>query len=184
MARAARRGLITLPDDEAQASMGESLRAALGAAGLRRYEISNFAKRGFESVHNGLYWSGAEYIAVGPGAAGFRLDRSDGVRGIRTTNDRSATRWMDAVLAGGLAETGEDLPAQDLVRERLFTGLRRVAGVDLAEIESWSGVDVRDRYAAVIDRLVRELLATLDGTQLRLTERGLDLHSEAALRFF
>jgi coproporphyrinogen III oxidase-like Fe-S oxidoreductase len=91
---------------------------------------------------------------------------------------------MDAVLAGGMAETREDLPPEDLIRERIFTGLRRVAGVDLAEIESWSGADVRGRYAAVVDRLVREGLATLDATQLRLTERGLDLHSEAALRFF
>ena len=204
MARAVRRGQLKLPGDDAQEAMGESIRAALGAAGLQRYEISNFAKPGFESVHNGLYWSGVEYVAAGPGAAGFHLDRSQGgLRGTRYTNDRSVPKWMDGVLgreqgperaAGkslplaappGLVEAQrEELPLDDLIRERLFTGLRRVAGVDLAEVEEWSGRPVRAPFAEVIDRLVREGLAAVEGARLRLTERGLDLHSEAALRFF
>ena len=67
MARAVRKGRLKLPGDDEQAAMGESIRAALVAAGLHRYEISNFARPGSESVHNGLYWSGAEYVAAGPG---------------------------------------------------------------------------------------------------------------------
>jgi oxygen-independent coproporphyrinogen-3 oxidase len=185
MARAVRRGALSLPGDEVQAAMGESLRAALGAAGLHRYEISNFARPGFESVHNGLYWSGAEYVAVGPGACGYWLDRAAGLRGTRTTNERSTVKWMERVLGGALAEAQrEELAADDLVRERIFTGLRRTAGLDLAELESWSGLEVRARYAEVIARLVREGLAAYDGAVLQLTERGLDLHSEAAVRFF
>ena len=183
MARAVRRGQLKLPGDDVQEAMGGSIRTALGAAGLQRYEISNFARPGRESVHNGLYWSGVEYVAAGPGAAGFLLDRSQGgLRGTRYTNDRSVPRWLDG---NGLAEAQrEELPVDDLIRERLFTGLRRVAGVDLAEIEAWSERPVRAPFAEVIDRLVREGLAAALGSRLRLTDRGLDLHSEAALRFF
>ena len=186
MARAVRKGRLKLPGDDEQAAMGESIRAALVAAGLHRYEISNFARPGSESVHNGLYWSGAEYVAAGPGACGFRLDRTAQLRGTRFANERSAPRWIEGVLsAAGLAEAQrEELPARDLVRERIFTGLRRVRGVDLAEIEAWSGEPVRAPFAEVIDRLVREGLAEVEGPLLRLTDRGLDLHSEVALRFF
>ncbi len=185
MARAVRRGLLVLPGDEEQAAMGESLRAALGAAGLRRYEISNFARPGRESVHNGLYWRGAEYVAVGPGACGLLLQRGDSLRGVRWKDERSATTWMDRALAGELPEAErEELPAEDLLRERIFTGLRLVEGVDLEELEAWSGLPVRSPYAPVLERLVRERLALVEGPRLRLTELGLDLHSEAALRFF
>jgi oxygen-independent coproporphyrinogen-3 oxidase len=186
MARAVRRGLVVLPDDDEQQRMSAQVRAALEAAGLHRYEISNFARPGFESVHNSLYWTGAEYVAVGPGACGFSLDRSGGApRGVRYANDRSALRFMDLALEGRLPEAQrEELGAQDLLRERLFTGLRLVRGVDLDELSLWSGLPVRERYQPVLERLQRDGLAALDGAQLRLTERGLDLHSEAALRFF
>jgi oxygen-independent coproporphyrinogen-3 oxidase len=185
MARAVRRGLLVLPGDEEQEAMGESLRAALGAAGLHRYEISNFALPGRESVHNALYWTGAEYVAAGPGACGLRLERTGGLRGVRWRDERSAQGWMDRALAGELPEAErEQLAAEDLLRERVFTGLRMTAGLDLAELETWSGRPVREPYAAVITRLCGEGLATLEGARLRLTERGLDLHSEAAVRFF
>ena len=70
------------------------------------------------------------------------------------------------------------------MRERLFTGLRLAAGLDLGALEDDLGLPVRSRFAPQIDRLRREGLAEVDGSTLRLTEAGLDLHSEVALRFF
>ncbi|MFL5424244.1 MAG: hypothetical protein ACJ783_04360, partial [Myxococcales bacterium] len=65
-----------------------------------------------------------------------------------------------------------------------FTGLRLSEGIDLRVLEEDLGSAILSRFARVIDRLVREELAVLEGTHLRLTDRGLDLHSEVAVRFF
>jgi len=178
MARAWRAGRLQLPDDEELAEMHASLRAALGAAGLRRYEISNFARPGFESRHNLLYWTGRAYLGLGASACGF-----DGR--VRSANDRDPDRYMERVLAGELPEASREVPDRDMrLRERIFTGLRLVEGLDLAALEDELDQPVRSRFAPQIERLVADGLALVDGPRLRLTERGLDLHSEAAVRFF
>ena len=193
MAKAVRRGETVVPDDEVVAEMGEAVREAFTSQGYQRYEISNFAKPGFEAVHNSLYWRGLEYAAVGCGACGFSRDRAgagvtaDGRRSVgrRWQNDRSPERYLERVEQTGLGEaSAEELGADEHLRERLFTGLRLAEGLDLAALEEDLGVPVRTRFGSEIDRLVREGLAALAGARLRLTDRGLDLHSEAAIRFF
>ena len=194
MARAVARGELSLPGDEEQAEMGELVRSELDRGGYARYEISNYARPGFEAVHNSLYWRGLEYVAAGTGACGFWRDRrpdaaaggSEGRRvGRRFLNDRSPERWMARVEQSGVGDaSSEEISAADHLRERLFTGLRLARGIDLAQLEEDLKLPVRTRFAAEIDKLVREGLAWQEGSVLRLTERGLDLHSEAALRFF
>jgi putative oxygen-independent coproporphyrinogen III oxidase len=185
MAKAARRGEVRLPDEEAQAAMGDAVRVELRRGGYARYEISNYARDGFESVHNSLYWRGLEYAAAGCGACGFRRLEGDGPVARRWMNDRSPERYLERVERCGVGEAqSEELGREDHLRERLFTGLRLASGLDLAALEDDLGIPVRKRYAAQIDRLRREGLAEGEGAVLRLTEAGLDLHSEVALRFF
>ena len=185
MAKAARRGDIALPGDEEQEAMGEAVRAELASGGYLRYEISNYARPGFESVHNSLYWRGVEYAAVGCGACGFLRRRQGASVGRRYMNDRSPERYLERVERAGVGEAScEELSAEEHLKERLFTGLRLACGIDLALLEDDLRLPVRARFAAQIDRLRREELAELDGARLRLTAHGLDLHSEAALRFF
>jgi len=182
MAKAVRRGDIELPDDEEVASMGEALRDELKRGGYARYEISNYARPGYEAVHNSLYWRGDEYLAAGCGACGF-LRQGGGA--LRWQNDRSPERYMERVEQAGTGEaSSEHVSPEEHLRERLFTGLRLAEGIDLAELERDLDVPVRERHGRRIDRLVREGLAQVDGEVLRLTERGLDLHSEVSLRFF
>lgn len=192
MAKAFRRGELELPDDELQATMGEAVREELEKAGYRRYEISNFAKASREAVHNSLYWRGLEYAAVGCGACGFTREGSaaaddDESRtvGRRWQNDRSPERYMERVEQTGLGEaSAETLTAEEHLRERIFTGLRLADGLDLGALERDLGLPVHARFGAQIARLCAEGLAEQAGPLLRLTARGLDLHSEAALRFF
>ena len=182
MAKAARRGDIELPDDEASAEMGEAVREQLSRGGYARYEISNYAKPAFESVHNTLYWRGGEYAAAGCGACGFAR-RANGGR--RYANDRSPEKYMERVEQTGIGEaSSEDVGSEEHLRERLFTGLRLAEGVDLADLERDLDLPVRQRYAKEIERLVGEGVAELRGSTLRLNQRGLDLHSEVSLRFF
>jgi putative oxygen-independent coproporphyrinogen III oxidase len=185
MAKAVRRGEVTLPDDEEQAAMGDAVRAELRRAGYARYEISNYARPGYEAVHNTLYWRGLEYAAVGCGACGFRRVDERPVVARRWMNDRSPERYLERVEQTGRGEAqSEALDAESHLRERLFTGLRLASGLDLDALEADLGIPVRSRFATQIERLRRERLAELDGCTLRLTDSGLDLHSEVALRFF
>jgi putative oxygen-independent coproporphyrinogen III oxidase len=185
MAKAARRGEIALPGDDEQEAMGEAVRAELARGGYLRYEISNYARPGFESVHNSLYWRGVEYVAAGCGACGFLRRRSGEFVARRYMNDRSPERYLERVEATGTGEaSNEELLPEEHLKERLFTGLRLASGLDLAALEDDLRLPVRSRFAAQIERLRREELAESDGRILRLTARGLDLHSEAALRFF
>ena len=182
MARAVKRGELELPGDEVVEEMGGAVRAALGEGGYERYEISNYARPGYEAVHNSLYWRGIEYVAAGCGACGFeRVGR--GAR--RYANDRSPERYMERVAAGGLGEaSAEEVTPEEHLRERIFTGLRLASGLDLAALEDDLDLPARARFAPQIERLCQDGIAEFDGRVLRLNERGLDLHSEAALRFF
>jgi oxygen-independent coproporphyrinogen-3 oxidase len=196
MAKAVARGEVTLPDDDAVAELGLAAAAALAQGGLRRYEISNWALPGREARHNGLYWQGAEIAAAGAGACGLELlsrpalqpgSPQPGARPFarRWQNDRSPEGYLARVERLGHGEQGsEQLTGEEHLRERLFTGLRLVRGLDLAELEAQLGLPVRDRFSAALDALAAEGLALREGSRLRLTERGLDLHSEVAVRFF
>ncbi len=133
----ARRGEVLSAPEGLRASMYESLRGALRAGGVLPYEISNAARPGREAVHNRLYWTGGEYLALGAGAHGFRRL---GAGGERWANERHAGRWMRAALAGRPAETfREALDAETIQWERLFCGLRLDAGleVDAAMTETY-----------------------------------------------
>jgi putative oxygen-independent coproporphyrinogen III oxidase len=182
MAKALRRGELTLPDDEVVSEMGDAVRGELGKGGYARYEISNYARSGRESVHNSLYWRGGEYTALGCGACGF-LRQGGG--GLRYANDRSPERYMERVERSGTGEaSSERISPEDHLRERMFTGLRLAEGIDLAALELDLDLSVRERHAAAIGRIVEEGLGSLDGAILRLNDRGLDLHTEVSLRFF
>ena len=182
MAKALRRGELTLPDDEVVSDMGDAVRSELDKGGYDRYEISNYARPGREAVHNSLYWRGGEYAAAGCGACGF-LRQGGG--GLRFANDRSPERYMERVERSGTGESSSDsVSPEEHLRERMFTGLRLAEGIDLAALERDLDLPVRDRYSSRIQRIVSEGLGSFDGAVLRLNDRGLDLHSEVSLRFF
>jgi oxygen-independent coproporphyrinogen-3 oxidase len=182
MAKAVKRGEISLPADDAVEEMGDAVRAELGRGGYQRYEISNYALPGFAAVHNSLYWRGGEYAAAGCGACGFR--RAGG-GGRRYANDRSPERYMERVEQTGTGtQSSEDVDAQEHLRERLFTGLRLAEGIDLDALERDLDLPVRGPCAKQIESIVRDGLGSIDGAVLRLNQRGLDLHTEVSLRFF
>lgn len=179
LARQLSRGEVTLPPDETVVRMGQVLRERYAAAGLDRYEISNYAKPGYHSRHNTLYWTGGEYLALGAGATGF-LREGDG--GVRYSNHRSADRYLQAVEAGELPMGApERLEEADLRSERVAMGLRLSGGVALGRVDP-RYEDASRQELREIERLVALGLASRDGGRLRLTDRGADLHSEISVR--
>src|SRR5512144_1711142 len=105
LARLRREGRLPLPSEDETRAQSAAIRSALRRAGLLRYEISNFARPGRESVHNRLYWEGESYLGLGAGAYGCLRGEAGAVR---YGNVRAAPAYLEAVLAGRLPTAEED----------------------------------------------------------------------------
>jgi len=139
--------------------------AILSGYGLERYEVSSHAKPAQASKHNQMYWRGAYFVALGPGAAGF-VPSETGM-GVRYTNP-PIKGWLEQQPPETLTVTPKSF-AEDM----LMTGLRTKMGVNLEHIHSKSGVDVLEHYAPVLKRFFKQDLLTFDAPYLRATEAGL-----------
>ncbi|HZZ86189.1 MAG TPA: coproporphyrinogen-III oxidase family protein [Anaeromyxobacteraceae bacterium] len=172
-ARMRREGRLPLPDEEEVLAQARAIRAGLRRGGLRRYEISNFARPGREAVHNRLYWEGESYLGLGAGAVGARLREGEGGR--RWSNHRAPADYLAAVEAGRAPSAEEEaLDPPALARERLMLGLRLREGVPLSLIPP--------ARRGELGALRARRLALAGGGRLRLTSRGMDLHSAIAER--
>jgi putative oxygen-independent coproporphyrinogen III oxidase len=174
LARMRRAGRLPLPSEDDAARQGAAIRAALRHAGLRRYEISNFARPGHESAHNRLYWDGESYLGLGAGASGCLRGEAGA---LRYANVRDARSWADAVLEGRLPTAEEDRIDSAAERnERLMLALRTARGAMIGALS--------ERQAREADEAVRRRLAVRRGGRLVLTSRGMDLHSALSERLF
>ena len=163
MFKGARYGALDMPDDDAIAGMYETAVERLALRGIARYEISNFARPGFESLHNLKYWRLEPYFGFGADAHSF-----DGVW--RWQNVESATDYVERQMP---AESR--LPAHP-DEERFFVGLRLLEGIQPSP-EEWT------RHNAPISRFLRDGLLERNGPRLRLTNRGVLLSNEVFEEF-
>ena len=121
------RDCCNLPDEDDQADMYLYACDHLAEVGFRQYEISNFARPGFESRHNLKYWLGGEYLGFGPSAA------SD-FAGKRFTIRADLMDYIEGVLKGGtILSECEDIPSRERAGEYLMLRLRTVQGIDTEE---------------------------------------------------
>jgi oxygen-independent coproporphyrinogen-3 oxidase len=155
-----RYGAADTPSEDAIAAFYEAAVERLSRIGIVRYEISNFARPGFESRHNLKYWLLEPYVGFGADAHSF-----DGK--VRRQNAESPQEYADGA-SGEAAQAGAD--------ERLFVGLRLMRGVRPDE-EEWR------RFDAPIRRFVDAGLLARDGATLRLTDRGVMLSNEVFQEF-
>ena len=183
-----RAGRISLPDDELQADMWESIGPTLEPYGLRFYEISNLAKFGHESRHNTSYWFGRPYLGLGAGAHSFcpPADWSDlNAQALRRQNYKHHRKYTQRALEHlELADTVERIMPLAHLRERLFTGLRHLAGIDIDDLTRELHLDARDIFHEPINRLVSQELLFWDGATLALTPRGFTFADSVAEAFF
>ncbi len=173
LAKQLSRGEVTLPPDELVIDMQRAFEETLEKGGLARYEVSNYARAGFHSRHNALYWTGGEYLALGAGATGT-------VGRLRYSNHRSAEKWFEALAGKRLPHASEEpLDDEALCAERVAMGLRLANGVALEDVLQDFGKRLGARRA-VVARLVGEGFAVEEHGRLRLTSRGFDVHSAIA----
>lgn len=132
----------------------------LAAAGYHHYEISNFARPGFEAVHNSAYWRHIPYIGLGPGAHSYLGDAS------RQWNKNDLKGYVEAGKTGDFSKVqdGEVLDAEQMTMERIMLGLRTSAGVPEDYLREHCG-------DAVVDGALRcGNLITLGNGSLRIPE--------------
>ena len=163
------RGRLVPVDDDLESAMADAAAERLGAAGLRRYEISSWARPGRESRHNTRYWDGTDYLGIGPGAHSFCATPSPR----RWWNHRPPQRWRATVAESGTAVGGEEVLTDGQARaDFVIAGLRRVEGADVAEFERRFAVALRVAFPQLAG-LEGEGLVEIRETRLRLTARGL-----------
>src|SRR6266581_3950547 len=157
-----------VPSEDEMAEFYEMAQEALGAAGYHHYEISNWAKPGFESRHNLKYWRREPYLGFGAGAHSFSGTE-------RWANAHDAAAYVTAVQSGRLpVEQHEKLTAESALEEELFLGLRQLDGIDLARIEHEYGVSLAARF----DPLTSAGLVERHGSIVRLVPERLSISNE------
>ncbi|MBQ8262122.1 MAG: oxygen-independent coproporphyrinogen III oxidase [Lachnospiraceae bacterium] len=157
-------GAALLPSEEEDRKIYHETYRFLKQSGYHRYELSNYAKPGFECKHNLGYWSGKNYVGFGLGAASM-------VEGVRWKNTSS----MEAYLAGEARREDEHrLTLQERMEEYMFLGLRKTKGVSVSGFFELFGTDMDVIYGPWIEKMKKNDL--LCGTKyLALTTRGQDL---------
>jgi putative oxygen-independent coproporphyrinogen III oxidase len=176
------RGRLAELPEEAQAELFHLTHAYLGDAGYPAYEVSNFARAPeHRSRHNQKYWDHTPYLGLGPSAHSFS-DAGGGSR--RWWNERRLGEYEARVAAGERPVAGEEeLAPADLALEALMLGLRRVEGIDTAELHARYGFDLAAANRAWIERLVEEGYLRQDGGRLAPTLRGLAVADSLARGF-
>lgn len=154
----------------------------LAKYGFHRYEISNYARGGYECRHNVGYWIRRDYLGFGIGAASL-------IDNVRFQNEKS----LGAYLAHPLESREEEqtLTVQDRMEETMFLGLRLTRGVSCVDFAEQYGRTVEEVYGEVIARNVADGLLTVTERKenqkkdrfLALTKRGLDLSNYVMAQF-
>jgi len=174
LAEQVRSGRRKTIDEELAAEMYEVMLDRLAAAGYEQYEISNFARPGFESRHNTKYWRLDPVYGFGVSAHSF-----DGRE--RYANTRDTAAYVDSIREGGSAEISrETINAQS---EFIFLGLRLTSGIRLADFETRFGKDLLSTYSAEIDSLTDAELVEISDGRLKLTRKGMLFSNEVFAEF-
>jgi len=162
--------------EDAELEMYVAARLMLCAAGYEHYEISNFALPGKRCRHNEKYWRGGEYFGLGAGA-------HSRAAGVRWANAAQAQEYIAMLAQGTLPVTyAERLCARRALEEELILALRTGEGVCLRELGLRCGRDAVSEYRNQVRELAAAGLAVAEGSRVILTDRGLALANEVAIR--
>ncbi|MCI0449269.1 MAG: radical SAM family heme chaperone HemW [Chlorobi bacterium] len=169
-------GKVNEADIELEHQMFEFTMEYLKAKGFKQYEISNYAKDGFECKHNLKYWNHEEYIAFGPSASSF-------IAGKRWTNVRNLAKCTELVESGkDAADFTETIDTKTSIYEHIFLGLRS-KGIELNDFKSKYKFDFREKYSAPVKELIKNGFAEINNDTFRLTTKGYALCDEIASKF-
>ena len=162
---------LELPDEELERKMYWTVKQTLEANGYNHYEISNFAKQNYESKHNLDCWSQKEYIGFGVAAHSY-------TNGIRYSNIENLEQYIknyeeDKTEENLIFHEKQDMEAMQ--KEYMLLGLRKIDGVSIQDFKIKFVANPVFLYHDKLEKLVNEDLIEIDGNQIKLTNKGLDL---------
>lgn len=164
-------GLISPNNERVESELYLHLSNRLTNKGYKHYEVSSFAKKGYEAIHNSKYWSGAEYLGLGPSAHSY-------MNGVRWNNIPSVKKYSDNLFQNVLPiENKKELSAQEMVEEKLMLGLRST-GITLQEFPHLKEVNLTE----IIHKLVEENYGTIKNCRFQLTPKGFTISDEITSR--
>jgi len=172
-----RKGKLLTPGEDAEASMYRLLMEEMEGHGYKQYEISNFAKDGYESIHNITYWNNEEYYGFGAGAHGY-------VNGMRRSNFGPLKKYMEPLAAGNLPLLdNHKVTRTEQMEEELFLGLRKNSGVSLSAFREKYNQDIEALFSNELKESLDRGLISIDNGYLKLTYNGRFLGNEVFQSF-
>lgn len=159
------KGKVMPIDDDMEVQMFDITRQTLQEAGYEHYEVSNFAKEGFQSRHNSNYWNGTPYLGIGPAAHSY-----DGIS--RRWNVASIRQYYQAVFADKTYFDQENLTLFDRINDRIMLSLRTAKGIDLKLFKTDFGEKYTEQLISDAKKIEVGKLK-IDKEQIILTENGL-----------
>ncbi|MGH9514374.1 MAG: radical SAM family heme chaperone HemW [Terriglobales bacterium] len=166
-----------VPDEDLTADLYEIAGERLNATGIRQYEISNFSRFGYESIHNLKYWTRQPYLGFGVDAHSMLPSAATG-SAVRFSNPDSLEKYLS-----GTAQECTVVFAEDALQEAFFLGLRLNKGVDLRTLRDEFGENQVGAYNEVISELTNAGLIEKEVATIRLTAKGRMLSNEVFERF-
>lgn len=158
---------LKLPDASIEGEMFIESMKQMERHGRIQYEVSNFAKPGYESLHNLLYWQNEEYLGVGAGAHGYK-------NGVRYSNAGPLKHYLKAVQEQGHAIVSEHhVTEQEAMEEEMFLGLRKNEGVARQSFQDKFNRTLEEVYGEQLNELIESGLITRVDDYYRLTKAGL-----------
>ena len=167
-------GRKLLPDEDSEREMYHETKRFLRECGYERYEISNYAKPGWECRHNIGYWTGVPYLGLGLGASSY-------MNGSRFAVSSDMQQYLEE--KPGTFTDVEKLTKKDMEEEFFYVGLRMTAGVSLSDFERRFGMSAEEVYPGLMETFVEEKAAEFRGDRFVLTDYGLDVSNYIMAQF-
>ena len=164
-------GKYVLPDDNMERKMYWKTKKMLENTGYIHYEISNFAKKGFESKHNLSCWNGEEYIGVGVAAHSY-------TNNVRYSNIGDIEEYINNFENGKAIDNfvfHEKQTNESKMKDYMILGLRKIEGINIDIFKNKFLQNPLYLFRKELEQLINEKLLIVDGNYIKLTDKGLDL---------
>ena len=170
-------GAVVLPTEDEEYQMSLNTRKYLVSLGYNRYEISNYAQKGYESKHNLKYWIRVPYLGLGVAASSM-------YNNIRRTNVFTIKEYISEINQNNypLSETIH-LTKDEIAFEMIMLSTRLSSGLEYKKYNEFTKSNFIDKYAPIIDNLIMENLIEKSNTHFILTQKGMDLQNSILLKF-
>ena len=167
------KGKLVLPDEDTEREIYNIACSQMEKHGYMQYEISNFAKPGFESRHNKKYWQCDEYIGIGLSAHSY-------LSGVRTSNTEDFSSYIKGSFT---SDEREMLSKEDMMSEFMFMGLRMTDGVSKAEFFRRFGADLEKIFENPLSKFKKLGMIEDDGDKIKLTKSAISVSNQIMCEF-